>query len=88
MSGETILWIVFGILILVMLILDLGVFHRRAHAVKIKEALIWSSVWISLALLRYWLDSYLLDSSFGKTPRPWKLQVCKTKRMHRPISCY
>jgi tellurite resistance protein TerC len=59
MSGETILWIVFGILILVMLILDLGVFHRRAHAVKIKEALIWSSVWISLALL-FCLGVYLL----------------------------
>jgi tellurite resistance protein TerC len=51
MSGETILWIVFGVLIPVMLVLDLGVFHRRAHAVKVKEALIWSSVWILLALL-------------------------------------
>lgn len=59
MSGETILWIVFGVLIPVMLILDLGVFHRRAHAVKVKEALIWSSVWISLALL-FCLGIYLL----------------------------
>jgi tellurite resistance protein TerC len=59
MSGETILWIVFGILIPTMLILDLGVFHRRAHAVKVKEALIWSSVWISLALL-FCLGIYLL----------------------------
>jgi tellurite resistance protein TerC len=59
MSGETILWIVFGILIPVMLILDLGVFHRRAHAVKVKEALIWSSVWILLALL-FCLGIYLL----------------------------
>ncbi|MCX7911394.1 MAG: TerC family protein [Dehalococcoidales bacterium] len=50
MSGETILWIVFGILIPVMLALDLGVFHRRAHAVRVKEALIWSAVWILLAL--------------------------------------
>jgi tellurite resistance protein TerC len=59
MSGETILWIVFGVLIPTMLILDLGVFHRRAHAVKVKEALIWSSVWISLALL-FCLGIYLL----------------------------
>jgi len=59
MSGETILWTVFGILIPTMLILDLGVFHRRAHTVKIKEALIWSSVWISLALL-FCLGIYLL----------------------------
>jgi tellurite resistance protein TerC len=51
MSGEEILWIVFGIMIPVMLVLDLGVFHRTAHAVKIKEALLWSAAWISLALL-------------------------------------
>jgi tellurite resistance protein TerC len=59
MSGEGILWIVFGILIPVMLALDLGVFHRRAHAVKIKEALMWSAMWISLALL-FDLGVYLL----------------------------
>jgi tellurite resistance protein TerC len=59
MSGESILWIVFGILIPVMLALDLGVFHRKAHAVKVKEALIWSAVWISLALL-FTLGVYLL----------------------------
>jgi tellurite resistance protein TerC len=34
-----------------MLALDLGVFHRQAHEVKVKEALIWSAVWIALALL-------------------------------------
>jgi tellurite resistance protein TerC len=59
MSGEGILWVVFGILIPVMLALDLGVFHRRSHAVKIKEALIWSATWISLALL-FDLGVYLL----------------------------
>jgi len=51
MSGESILWIVFGIFIPVMLALDLGVFHRRDHVIKVKEALIWSAIWISLALL-------------------------------------
>lgn len=59
MSGESILWIVFAILIPIMLFLDLGVFHRKAHAVKVKEALIWSAVWISLALL-FDLGIYLL----------------------------
>ncbi len=49
--GERTLWIVFAVLIPVMLALDLGVFHRKAHAVKVKEALIWSGVWIALALL-------------------------------------
>jgi tellurite resistance protein TerC len=34
-----------------MLALDLGVFHRKSHEVKIREALIWSAVWISLALI-------------------------------------
>ena len=34
-----------------MLVLDLGVFHRKEHEVKIKEALIWTCVWITLALI-------------------------------------
>jgi tellurite resistance protein TerC len=45
------LWIVFNIFVLGMLAVDLGVFHRTAHAVGIREAAIWSGVWISLALL-------------------------------------
>jgi tellurite resistance protein TerC len=34
-----------------MLVLDLGVFHRKSHEIKVKEALIWSLVWVSLALI-------------------------------------
>ena len=34
-----------------MLVLDLGVFHRRAHTVKFREALLWSAVWIALAAI-------------------------------------
>jgi tellurite resistance protein TerC len=34
-----------------MLALDLGLFHRKAHVIKFKEAIIWSAVWIILALL-------------------------------------
>ena len=37
-------------LVVVMLALDLGVFHRRARAVSFKEAAGWSAVWIALAL--------------------------------------
>ena len=44
-------WIVFNAFVLVMLALDLGVFHRKSHTVKVKEALIWSAVWVTLALL-------------------------------------
>ena len=45
------LWIVFNVFVLGMLALDLGIFHRKAHAVSIKEASIWSTVWILLALI-------------------------------------
>lgn len=46
-----ILWIAFNVFVLGMLALDLGIFHRKAHAVSIKEASIWSAVWILLALI-------------------------------------
>ena len=49
---ETILpWVLFNALILVLLAADLGVFHRRAHVVGLREAAAWSGVWISLALV-------------------------------------
>ncbi len=44
-------WIFFAIFILAMLVLDLGVFSRRAHAVKIKESLHWMAFWIFLSVL-------------------------------------
>ncbi len=52
MDGETIgVWVGFNLFVLAMLALDLGVFHRKAHVVSLKEAMIWSVVWIALALL-------------------------------------
>ncbi|MFQ3661848.1 MAG: TerC family protein [Chloroflexaceae bacterium] len=45
------LWVGFNLFVLAMLALDLGVFHRQAHVVALKEAAIWSVVWISLAML-------------------------------------
>jgi tellurite resistance protein TerC len=47
--GSPVHWIAFIVFVLAMLALDLGVFHRQAHAVKVKEALTWSLVWIALA---------------------------------------
>jgi TerC family integral membrane protein len=44
-------WVVFIACVLVFLALDLGVFHRQAHVVKFKEALLWTAVWFSLAML-------------------------------------
>jgi tellurite resistance protein TerC len=43
-------WIAFNILVLVALALDLGVFHRQAHKISLREALAWSLVWIALAI--------------------------------------
>ncbi len=51
MSTQLIWWLVFGVLVIVLLALDLGVFHRRAHVIRVREALIWSAVWISLSLI-------------------------------------
>ena len=44
-------WVIFNIFVLGMLALDLLVFHRKAHAVSLREALSWSAVWIALALI-------------------------------------
>ncbi|MFV0178669.1 TerC/Alx family metal homeostasis membrane protein [Empedobacter falsenii] len=41
----------FGIVVVIMLLLDLGVFNKKAHEVTSKEATIWSIVWISLAMV-------------------------------------
>ena len=48
---DSFIWVCFIGFVLFMLVLDLGVFHRKSHEIKIKEALIWSAVWISLALI-------------------------------------
>ena len=45
------LWIGFNIFVLALLALDLGVFHRKAHSVSIKEATTWSLIWVSLAMI-------------------------------------
>lgn len=50
-SDRLVPWIVFNIFVLGMLALDLGVFHRKAHAVSIKEASLWSVIWVTLAMV-------------------------------------
>ena len=45
------IWVAFNVFVLGMLALDLGVFHRHAHAVSVKEATWWSVAWIGLALV-------------------------------------
>lgn len=50
MSDQTIMWIAFGLLVAIMLLIDL-VLNRKSHEISFREALTWSGVWISLALL-------------------------------------
>jgi tellurite resistance protein TerC len=45
------LWAVFAAIVAGLLVLDLGVFSRKPHEVHFREALTWSAVWVSLALL-------------------------------------
>ncbi|MCB0281467.1 MAG: TerC family protein [Calditrichae bacterium] len=45
------LWVGFLVFVMAMLALDLGVFHRKLHAISIKEAMLWTGFWIFLSLL-------------------------------------
>ena len=56
-------WIGFHVFVFIMLALDLGVFHKHTHKVPVKEAVVWSLVWISLALL----FNLFIYFEFGKT---------------------
>jgi tellurite resistance protein TerC len=51
MSMQVLLWVTFNVFVVVMLALDLGVFHRTAHVIRIREALAWCALWVTLALL-------------------------------------
>jgi tellurite resistance protein TerC len=56
-------WIGFHVFIFTMLALDLGVFHKHTHKVPVKEAVIWTFVWITLALM----FNLFVYFEFGKT---------------------
>lgn len=51
MSSRIIFFVAFMVFIVFMLAMDLGVFHKKDHVIKIKEAAIWTGVWITLAML-------------------------------------
>jgi tellurite resistance protein TerC len=48
--GTPLLWLVFNLFVLTAIVLDLGVFHRRPHKMKTREALTWTLVWVGLSL--------------------------------------
>lgn len=62
MTDQVLLWTIFTIFILLMLALDLGVFHRKAKVVSFREAIVWSIVWTVLALV-FNLGLYLWEGS-------------------------
>ncbi len=51
MHAGFLLWTGFVAFLVLMLALDLGIFNKKSHIISVKEALIWSGVWILLALL-------------------------------------
>src|ERR687883_1176198 len=61
-------WAGFGLFILLMLALDLGVLNRRAHTVTYREAAVWSAVWVTLAMLFaawvFWSSGSLAGKEF------------------------
>lgn len=61
-------WAGFGVFILLMLALDLGILNRKAHAITYREAATWSAVWVSLALvfaaLVFWQKGSLTGKEF------------------------
>ncbi|VVB72019.1 Integral membrane protein TerC family protein [uncultured archaeon] len=61
-NHESLLWVVFGVLILILFALDMGVFHRKSHEISIKEALMWSGIWLGVAfafnlLVYFWMGT-------------------------------
>jgi tellurite resistance protein TerC len=67
------LWIGFFALVFVMLALDLGVFHRKAHEIAIREAVGWSVFWVSLGLAFSGVVYFIYENHWGGAglgPRP------------------
>lgn len=65
MNDSPMLWVGFNVFVLIMLALDLGVFHRKTHEVSLKEALTWTGVWITLALAFNVFIYYYFDKEFA-----------------------
>ncbi len=63
MEVSLLFWIGFHVLIFIVLALDLGLLNRKTHTIAVKEAIIWSAAWITLALL---FNLFVLFE-FGKT---------------------
>jgi tellurite resistance protein TerC len=63
-------WVLFNVFVLAMLALDLGVFNRKAHVVRFREAISWTVVWISLAGVFALLIYFFGHEMTGHAERP------------------
>lgn len=64
-GGSKWLWIGFSLFIFTMLSLDLGLFNRKAHTIKYREAWLWSGVWVTLAMMFAGIVFYYLGTQPG-----------------------
>src|SRR5688572_19970424 len=51
MDETVVLWTVFNVFVLGMLALDLGVFHKKSAEISVRDALVWTGIWITLAMV-------------------------------------
>ncbi len=79
LTNKYVIWGGFNLLVLAMLALDLGIFHRKDHKISAKEGLIWSAIWITVSLcfnvvIYFWLGEakalqfftgYLIEKSLS-----------------------
>src|SRR5262244_3819398 len=97
--GTPWLWITFNAFVLLMLAVDLGMFHRRAHAISLHEAGAWSVVWVVVSLafnlgILHWsgktpalefFTGYLIEKfEGGSLPGPVQDSQIEGQRNHHP----
>lgn len=70
-------WLIggFAIAVVIMLLLDLGVFNKKSHTISNKEALTWSIIWIALSMIFSGVVYWVLDKPYGITDNFAKYQA-------------
>ena len=61
-ASPSVLWTIFGLIVLILLAMDLGFFHRKSHAINVREALLWSGIRLAVAVvfnffIYFWMGS-------------------------------
>ena len=97
MTSRFLFFAAFMVFIIFMLALDLGVFHKKDHVIKIKEAAIWTGIWVLLAMLFGLLLRFKAEWVHGITTMDELLESGafllpafhpRTKRKYRSISSF